>query len=79
MTEIIHQQQKLLKEHEAAERLSIEVATLRRWRWAGKGPRFLKIGGAVRYETADLDTFIEASRRCSTSAPARAANRGEVA
>ena len=57
----------LLKENDAAERLSVEVATLRRWRWAGKGPRFLKIEGAVRYDSADLEVFIEASRRSSTS------------
>ncbi len=58
----------LLKETEAAEILSVEVATLRRWRWAGgKGPRFIKIGAAVRYDPADLVAFIEAGRRASTS------------
>ena len=67
MTLIIHSEQKLLKEHEAAERLSLEVATLRRWRWAGKGPRFLKIEGAVRYDPNDISEFVEASRRRSTS------------
>jgi|RhiMetdeSRZDD1v2_1073273.scaffolds.fasta_scaffold1668973_2 predicted site-specific integrase-resolvase len=74
MSEGVHWHPKLLKENEAADRLSLEVATLRRWRWSGKGPRFLKIGGAVRYETTDLDAFIEASRRCSTSAPANIVN-----
>ena len=58
----------LLREQQAAELLNIEVATLRRWRWAGKPPRFLKIGGAVRYDPSDLDAFIEAGRRTSTSA-----------
>lgn len=57
----------LLREQEAARLLSIEVATLRRWRWAGKGPRFRKIGGAVRYHPQDLAHFIEASTRRSTS------------
>ena len=50
--------------------LSVEVATLRRWRWAGKGPRFLKICGAVRYDPTDLANFISAARRCSTADPA---------
>ncbi len=59
---------RLLKEAEAAAILNIEVATLRRWRWAGKPPRFLKIGGAVRYDQGDLAAFIEAGRRTSTSA-----------
>ncbi len=60
---------RLLKEGEAAKILSLEVATLRRWRWSSRGPRFLKLGGAVRYELADIEAFIEASRRASTSDP----------
>ena len=59
----------LLKEAEAAEHLSVAVATLRRWRWAGRGPRFLKIGGAVRYDPTDVMAFVEAGRRTSTSDP----------
>ncbi len=61
----------LMKEAEAARRLGLEVATLRRWRWAGRGPRFLKIEGAVRYEPRELTAYIEASRRRSTSDPGR--------
>ncbi len=60
---------RLLKETEAAAILNIEVPTLRRWRWAGKPPRFIKIGAAVRYDMADLEAFIEAGRRNSTSDP----------
>ena len=59
----------LIKESEAAERFGLQVSTLRRWRWAGCGPRFVKIGAAVRYDPADLDAFIEAGRRRSTSDP----------
>ena len=58
---------RLLTELEAAEILSVEPTTLRRWRWAGHPPRFLKIGAAVRYDPADLQEFIEAGRRSSTS------------
>lgn len=57
----------LIKETELSQILNIEVATLRRWRWAGRGPRFLKLGGAVRYDLADVEEFIEASKRISTS------------
>jgi hypothetical protein len=57
----------LLNEHQAAELLNVQVATLRRWRWAGKGPAFLKIGGAVRYDRADLEGFLASARRTSTS------------
>ena len=57
----------LVNEIEAARILDLSPLTLRRWRWAGKGPRFVKIGAAVRYDLADLTTFIEAGRRNSTS------------
>jgi hypothetical protein len=59
----------LLNERQAAELLNVRVATLRRWRWAGKGPAFLKIGGAVRYDPAELDRYVGSARRTSTSDP----------
>ena len=58
---------RLLKEREAAQFLTLKVATLRRWRWYGRGPRYLKLGGAIRYELAEIEAFKEASRRASTS------------
>ncbi len=58
----------LVNEHEAARLLGLSVKTLRRWRWAGKGPNFVKIGSAVRYEPAELQALIDAGRRTSTSA-----------
>ncbi len=61
--------QPLVNEDQAAKRLGLSVKTLRRWRWAGRGPGFLKIGFAVRYDPAELRAFIEASRRRSTSDP----------
>ena len=62
------QQNFLLNEADAARRLGLAVATLRRWRWSGKPPLFVKIGAAVRYDPADLEAFISAGRRSSTSA-----------
>lgn len=58
---------RLLKEQEAADCLGLSVKTLRRWRWAGKPPKFVKIGSAVRYEPAELQRLIDAGRRTSTS------------
>jgi hypothetical protein len=69
----------LLNERQAAELLNVKVATLRRWRWAGKGPAFLKIGGAVRYDPAELDRVIGAARRTSTSDPGVAVFEREAA
>jgi hypothetical protein len=49
--------------------LSAQLVTRRSWCKAGKGRRFLKLCGAVRYESAELDAFIEAARTRSTSDP----------
>jgi predicted DNA-binding transcriptional regulator AlpA len=57
----------LLNEGQAARLLGLQVATLRRWRWAGRGPAHLKIGSSVRYDPAELDAFLAAARRTSTS------------
>jgi hypothetical protein len=45
----------------------IAPRTLQRQRLEGKGPVFVKIGGAVRYRRSDLDEYIAANRRTSTS------------
>ena len=60
---------RLLNETEAAKVLGLKVTTLRRWRWAGKPPRYLKIGSAVRYDPEELADFMDAARRTSTSDP----------
>ncbi len=59
----------LLNETEAANRLGLSVKTLRRWRWAGRPPAFVKIGFAVRYDPKVIAALIEAGRRTSTSDP----------
>lgn len=51
-----------LREEQAADYLGLKSATLTRWRWSGSGPRYYKIGGAVRYRLADLDAFAVAPR-----------------
>lgn len=63
----------LVNEHEAAKALGLSVKTLRRWRWTGKPPPFVKIGAAVRYEPPILRDFIAAGRRKSTSDTGEAA------
>lgn len=63
----------LLKETKVAAILSIDVGTLRKWRWAGCGPTFIKVGTAVRYDPDDLQAYIDANRRKSTSDTGEAA------
>ena len=51
----------LLDQKEAAKRLGLSVKTLERWRWASRGPRFIKLSGrAVRYRPEDLSEWVEA-------------------
>lgn len=59
--------ERLLKEAEAAELLGVKPSTLRRWRWAGQPPGWVKVGTAVRYDSAEIAAFIEAGRRTSTA------------
>ena len=53
---------KLLTEKQAAEKLSIQPSTLRTWRFHRRGPNYLKIGGAVRYEESEIVSFFDKSR-----------------
>ena len=63
----------LLKEAETAKFLNLKVATLRRWRWSGDGPIFVKLGGAVRYRRSHLEAYIQTQLRQSTSDTGQAA------
>ena len=60
---------KLLTDKEAAELLGLKPKTLARWRWQGKGPIFRKIGRKPLYALEDLEAYIAASARRSTSDP----------
>jgi type IV secretory pathway VirB10-like protein len=55
---------------EAAEMLAVSMKTLEAWRRLGKGPRFVKLGRAVRYALEDLEDFSNA-RTVSNSAEGR--------
>lgn len=48
-----------LNTHEAATYLGLSAPTLHRWRAAGTGPRYAKLGGAVVYRVVDLDSWLE--------------------
>ena len=56
-----------LKTPQAAQYLGLAVSTLNKWRCHGGGPEFIKLGRAVRYRRDDLDAFVEARRKSSTS------------
>jgi len=73
----MEQSEKLLTAVEAATLLGMRPATLARWRWAGLGPPFVKIGASVRYEPSSLREYIEQQRRWSTSDPGSARPQGD--
>lgn len=52
---------------EAAQHLGVSEATLRKWRITGGGPRYRKLGRAVRYAADDLASFLASAARTSTS------------
>ena len=49
-----------VNENQAAEFLGVSVRTLQAWRIRGGGPRYCKIGRAVRYRRGELVSFQEA-------------------
>lgn len=57
----------ILNTREAAAYVRLGKPTMERFRISGGGPVFVKLGGAVRYRKADLDSWIETRRVRSTS------------
>jgi len=58
---------KLLTSDQAAEVMCIAPVTLRKWRWEGKGPIFVKVGRKVAYRLSDIETWLHGQLRNSTS------------
>lgn len=58
--------QTFLDSDQAAKYLGLKRTTLEAWRCRGGGPKFAKLGRAVRYRQADLDAWIESRIRENT-------------
>jgi predicted DNA-binding transcriptional regulator AlpA len=61
---------KVMRTAQAAEHVGLSASTLEKLRVFGGGPRFIKLGKTVVYDTADLDAWLAAHRRASTSVAA---------
>jgi len=59
----------LLTEQETAALLKVTKKGLQGWRYRGAGPRYVKVGRSVRYRPEDLQAFVLAALRTSTSDP----------
>lgn len=50
---------RLLDREQAAEELGVATSTMDHWRSSKTGPRYVKVGGLVRYRESDLEAYIE--------------------
>jgi len=49
----------LLNERDIARITAMSLATVRRWRLFRQGPKFIKLGAAVRYRPEDLAAWLD--------------------
>ena len=57
----------LLKDVEAAARCGMSVSAFRNWRLRGGGPKFVRLGSAIRYDPRELDRWIADNTCAHTS------------
>ncbi len=50
-----------------AEMWGISANTLRKWRWEGKGPKFVKLGSRVVYRLVDVEAYADSNLFSSTA------------
>lgn len=53
----------LIRSAAAARMLDIREDTLRKWRAKGKGPPWVRMGGAVRYQAEDVKAWVESQKQ----------------
>ena len=53
----------LMTEKQAAKFLGLGTQTLRNWRHLVKGPKYIKMGRAIRYNIEDLEEFIQSRKK----------------
>jgi predicted DNA-binding transcriptional regulator AlpA len=63
----------LLNEYGVARLTGLSVATVRRWRLLRQGPRYLKLGAAVRYRPEDVAAWLESRPTGGAQNPTEAA------
>ena len=51
--------EKFLNEHDVARITGLSVASVRRWRLLQRGPKYIKIGAAVRYKPEDVSAWLQ--------------------
>ena len=59
---IIKKGESLLIEKDVATMLNVSERAMQRWRSMGRGPKFFRIEGCIRYSLADIRAYLEAGR-----------------
>ena len=55
--------QTLLGPADVATYLGVTEKTLAQWRWLRRGPRWVKVGGRIRYRWADVEKWLDEQAR----------------
>ena len=50
----------LIDEARLSARLGVSKSTLQSWRYAKRGPRYIKLGRLIRYRAADVEAYLRA-------------------
>ena len=58
MAAVTNPLQELLTERDVARVTGLSVASVRRWRLLRQGPKYIKIGAAVRYTPESIREFV---------------------
>ena len=53
---------KLLTPEQVSEQTGIPLATLAQWRYRKRGLPYLRLGRLVRYDTADVERYLQTCR-----------------
>jgi len=51
---------KFLRTEDLAQILQLQPDTISKWRRRGRGPKYVRVGGAVRYRPEDVDAWVQA-------------------
>jgi predicted DNA-binding transcriptional regulator AlpA len=62
---------------EAAAHIGKSASWLNKTRMTGTGPVYMKLGGSVRYDAADLETWMASQRRTAIYAHANDNSRAQ--
>jgi len=52
----------MMSERQVAEYMNMSLSSLRKWRLFRKGPKFVKLGRAIRYRRTDVETWLSSCR-----------------